>query len=199
MNLSDLATTILRIEQLPISKVRFAKTIYFVHKELIRLKLSTNLEIEYIRMPLGPVPFGFMELAANNPLIVVTKLFTGLAYNTSQYSLRKRRLSVGNKSNLDLAVKNALDKLRIMTTSELVELSHKDPSWINNANGRLFSISNKDLDNSLPFRFKSSNASSEEDDQLLQASLVQGMIHDIVNESTDLEHPADDGSTTRNT
>lgn len=192
MNLSELAITILRLEKKSISKVRFAKTIYFVHKELIRLGKATAKDISYIRMPLGPVPDGFMKLELMNPVIQVVKVFTGLAYNTSQYSLQKKLFKKTGDTSLDIYIKAILEKIEPFTTSELVELSHIDESWKNNVNGVTYSITAKDLQHKLPSRKKLSSLSSEADDQLLQASLVKGMIEDIVSESTDLEHPTDD-------
>lgn len=199
MNLSDLAIAILRLEDKPISKVRFAKTIYFVHKELIRLGKSSPVDIEYIRMPLGPVPFGFMTLSIDNPEILVEKIFTGLAYNTSQYTLRKKKVfrkSINNELDGDIA--SVLGNLRPMTTAELVELSHDDKSWKDNVNGHVYTISKDDLKKEIPHRRSVSGRSGESDDQRLQASLVQGMIDDIVSESTDLEHPTNDPAKTRN-
>ena len=192
MNLSRLAIAILRLEKKSISKVRFAKTIYFVHKELIRLGKATSSDIYYIRMPLGPVPDGFMKLELSNPVIQVVKVFTGLAYNTSQYSLRKKFFKRPGDTSLDDDIKKILEKLEPFTTSELVELSHLDESWKHNVNGVTYSIAAEDLKYELPFRKRLSSLSSEADDQLLQASLVKGMIQDIVSESTDLEHPTDD-------
>lgn len=192
MNLSELAITILRLEKKSISKVRFAKTIYFVHKELIRLGKATSKDIYYIRMPLGPVPDGFMKLELMNPVIQVVKEFTGLAYNTSQYSLQKKLFKRVGDTSLDADIKAILERLEPFTTSELVELSHLDESWKQNVNGITYAITPEDLKHKLPSRKKLRNLSNEADDQLLQASLVKGMIADIVSESTDLEHPADD-------
>lgn len=199
MNLSRLATTILRLEKEPISKVRFAKTIYFVHKELIRIGKAKPSEIEYMRMPLGPVPFGFMTLEQDNPMISISKVFTGLAYNASQYSLQKKRLFQKNIfTEFDNEIREILNRLRIMSTSELVELSHKDTSWKNNVNGMVYTISEEDMATKLPSYRKASIGTSDTDNQLLQASLVKGMIKDIVDESTDLEHPDHDSNTTGN-
>lgn len=200
MNLSELAITILRLESKPISKVRFAKTIYFVHKELIRRGKAVSSDINYIRMPLGPVPDGFMKLESFNPVIQVVRVFTGLAYNTSQYSLQKKFFKRACDISLDADIKEVLKRLEPFTTSELVELSHLDESWKQNVNGVTYSITLEDMEHKLPSRRKSNNHSEEADDQLLQASLVRGMIEDIVSESTDLEHPTDEKqNTTRNT
>lgn len=56
MNLYQLSKTILLLNKAPINKVRFARVIYFVHKELIRKKFMSAEDIAYIRSPLGLSP-----------------------------------------------------------------------------------------------------------------------------------------------
>lgn len=188
MNLITIAKLILAAENSPISKVRFAKTIYFVHKELIRRDLAKSNDIAYIRMPLGPVPCGFMNITNRDNEIITTIMPSGLFYNTVQYSLRKKIFSSDTKKDpLFKTVSEILSKLRKFNTSELVEMSHEDPSWSNNKNSFEFYISEKDLENELPRRRQITQLDS--DDQLIQAKLVEGMIDEMVDESTALEFP----------
>lgn len=194
MNLHKLSKLILSIESSDgLSKVRFAKIIYFLHKELIRAGLSTSEDLGYIRMPLGPVPVGFMELANNCKEITLEKRTTGLFYDANVYKL-PRRFHVSKDDDVDYqAVESILEVLREFSTSKLVEVSHLEPSWLKHGNSERFYISNKDMSNILPkkTRLNSLNNNGFEDESL-QASLVSGMLKDIVDESTDLEFP-DDG------
>ena len=190
MTLYDLAKIILLLEKEPITKVRFAKTIYFVHKELINRGFCSVTEIQYVRMPLGPVPSGFMTLTVEYPDIISKAFSTGLPYNSTVYSTppNKKRLLFNRKPNpLEKVIGEILDTLRSVTTSSLIEISHRDPSWISNSNGYTYTISEADLKNPLPQ--KGIHTRSGDDNQLIQASLVRGMIDDIVSESTDLEYP----------
>ena len=197
MNLYDIAKVILAIEGKPISKVKFAKTVYFAHKELIRNGLAHNGDFAYIRMPLGPVPDGFMELADNHSDIIVSEERSGLSYNSKNYSLKKTILSrvSGNTrvkdNSLKKVVSDTLDILRSMSTSQLVERSHEEPSWKKNLNGNRFYISDKDMALTL-FDGRivvTASPTGKSDDEYLQASLIRGMIDDIVSESTNLEYP----------
>jgi hypothetical protein len=142
-------------------------------------------------MPLGPVPFGFMNLTEYCPDIVSNTVPSGLSYNSIEYSIKQRLFERKSKNNsLYQAVDIILSALRNVKTSELVEISHKEPSWVNNPNGTVFNISDKDLANPIPAHSKV--ARLDTDDQLIQASLVKGMIDDIVSESTDLEYSDND-------
>lgn len=192
MNLQQLAKVILSIESNGLSKVRFAKTIYFVHKELIRCDAMQATDIDYIRMPLGPVPNGFMELAFSNNDIVTEILQTGLSYNSVNYKLRKRRLFRSGVEHNDLyrMIKSILENLRSLSTGTLVEKSHDEHSWKLHKNGEHYNIDSRDMRNAIPTGGK--GYSSVVENQKIQASLVMGMLEDIVSESTDLEHPSDE-------
>lgn len=188
MNLHTIAKLILTIEPTGLSKVRFAKTIYFVHKELIRKNLVPANDLEYIRMPLGPVPNGFMTLSKDFPDIRSSIVPSQLSYNAVEFTIDKpRRLWTGKKNPLYQTIESILADLRSVSTSLLVESSHMDESWRTHKNGDLYYIQESDLKNILPVRGDTKRLDS--DDQLLQASLVKGMIDDIVKESTDLEYP----------
>lgn len=186
MNLYKLAKLILVIEGKPISKVRFAKTIYFVHKELIRINCLDIKALRYIRMPLGPVPDGFMELATNYRDILTITGSTSLAYNSTNYYTKSRRI-FQIKNPLYKKVEQILTALRQFSTAELVELSHLDPSWKRHNNSDMYYITDHDLRTELPTDANRDPVADE--DHLLQASLVTGMLEDIVSESTALEYP----------
>ena len=51
MNLYELSKAILAVSQQPIDRVRFTKTIYFIHKELIRKGQMKPEDIPYLRLP----------------------------------------------------------------------------------------------------------------------------------------------------
>lgn len=191
MNLHELVKTVLGIERTGLTKVRLAKTLYFVHKELVRDDLSTIDDIRFVRMPLGPVPVGFMTLNADCSDIIVTKINNaGLLYNSELYSVKQRIKWLKKDTHTTKAassIDRTLQKLRHLKTSELVELSHEEPSWKKFKNGEEYVIEPTDLNNVLPIAQRSPRLDS--DDNLLQASLVRGMLDDIVQESTDLEYP----------
>ena len=189
MDMEKLARNILALEKgHSLSKVRFAKTIYFVHKELIRNGLSAKGSIKYIRMPLGPVPDGFMKLTETCPEITSYKQRTGLAYETENFS---------TKANFDgteqekVVILGTLDTLRKFQTSSLVDTSHKDPSWFNHRNGEHYDITDDDMKNDLSIlETFFAGADDDEEEDKMQASLVRGMLEDIVSESTKLEYPS---------
>lgn len=179
VNLQKLAINILAINSEPISKVRFAKTIYFVHKELIRTGLANSNDIEYIRMPLGPVPNGFFEIQFFCPEITSEKqLNSDFSYPTENYSTTT---PFNGSESFRRSIAHILSVLKKFPTSNLVDASHQDPSWINNPNGKTFFISESDLKNSLTILKNSSYT--------IQASLIRGMAADMVAESTSLEFP----------
>lgn len=192
MNLNQLARVILHIENDGISKVRFAKTIYFVHKELVRNNIMLSNDIEYIRMPLGPVPNGFMELSDINEDIVTQIVHSGLSYNSVNYSLKLKRFSKTkiHENEIYQAIKSILNSLQHVSTGILVEKSHEEQSWIDHKNGELYFIQASDLENPLPSQDKGISIALE--NQKIQASLVKGMLDDIVSESTALEYPSDE-------
>jgi len=175
-----------------ISKVRLAKMIYFTHKELCRKRLLVSTDIRYIRMPLGPVPQGYGELVYD-PAIQVReeKTRSTLAYNSRVFYLKEG--AVVDADDFGLAVKEVFAKLNTFLTSALVEKSHKDFSWKNHRNGETFCVSNKDLEAAFS-RLKKPKVS---DSQKLQSLLLEGMLEDVVEESTNLEYPHHGESTVK--
>lgn len=185
LKLYQLAKIILLVEKEGLSKVRFAKIIYFVHKELVRLEAMNRNELQYIRMPLGPVPDGFMKLDAY-PGIKVEIKPSGLSYNSAIYKLAWPSGFSIKRNALFIKIEEILAKLHRISTSDLVEISHKEPSWLRHKNSELYFISSEDMNN--PFPVASRQAKLDEN-QSIQASLIKGMLEDIINESTDLEYP----------
>ncbi len=168
------------------SKVKFAKLIYFLHKELIRSSLVNSNDLLFVRMPLGPVPVDFMNLQ-NQEGIDVSMQATTLLYNSQIYNYSGSNMPELSDSIISLA-KNTLVPLMKMSTSDIVELSHQEDSWKKLVNGTEFEISDRDLETTIPKNVKS----SEEDDSSLQEKLVSGMLSDIVASSTALEYPEDE-------
>ena len=181
-----LAKQILKVIPDGLSKVRFAKILYFTHKGLVQKNLSSLKDMEFIRMPLGPVPVGFKELS-QDPEIEVTEMgISPLVYDKQIYVLqgmddyfKDERLRVIQETSL---------QLNKLTTSQLVSIAHQEPSWLNHKNGDEYFLEQADLKIGLPTS-NFSNISSEIDNQHLQAKLVEGMLDDIVDESTSLEYP----------
>ena len=187
MSMRKLAKNILALEgSHTLSKVRFAKTIYFVHKELIRNDLLAKDSIQYIRMPLGPVPFGFMEITKSCPEITSTKAKTGLAYETENFSTRAKFDGTEQEKTV---IVGTLETLRKFQTSNLVDTSHKDPSWLNHQNSERYYITDDDMKNDLSILETLFTNTVDDEEDKLQASLMRGMIKDIVSESTKLEYP----------
>lgn len=184
--LNNLAKEILNNEPNGLSKVRFAKTIYFIHKGLTLKNLTQSDAMRFIRMPLGPVPVGFMDLHTDSEIIIKTSS-SSLAYNTETYLLKEYNEQFDKLHRETIA--SLVGTLRNVPTSELVEISHKDPSWNIHMNGSEYVISDEDLSNGLPNQDEAKNLSPEIDEQRIQAQLVEGMLHDIVEESTLLEYP----------
>lgn len=184
--LNLLAKQILRAIPQGLSKVKFAKILYFTHKGLVQKKLSSLTAMEFIRMPLGPVPVGFKDLS-DDPEIKVTEIATGsLIYDTQLYVLRNMDDYLDKtraKATQDIAFQ--LDRL---ATSQLVSVAHQEPSWINHRNSDEYFLEKSDLEINLPSSIDQS-ISSEIEIQHLQAKLVEGMIDEIVDESTSLEYP----------
>lgn len=205
MNLYELARIILLLNHHPISKVRFARTIYFTHKELVRKKFMKINDIAYIRSPLGPIPDGFLSLARDyTEIIVKHNPTTNLSYATEEYTINPDIETDSEISMLEQyreilsAVEHTLGALQGFTTPQLVHVSHTDPSWLDHSNGELYYLTPADLKNTFPFtsfspiqlkirlqRPKNNRSGA------LQATLLKGMIADIVKESTDLEYPDD--------
>lgn len=181
-----LAKQILKVIPEGLSKVRFAKILYFTHKGLVQKNLSLLTDLEFIRMPLGPVPVGFKELS-QDPEIEVTEIATSpLVYDKQLYVLQS--MSNYLEDGRLKAIKEISLRLNGLTTNQLVSIAHQEPSWLNHKNGQEYSLEEADLKIDLPVS-KLSNVSSEIDTQHLQAKLVEGMIDDIVDESTSLEYP----------
>ncbi len=208
MTIQELAHTILRINRTPISRVRFARIIYFVHKELIRKKFMTPEDIAYIRSPLGPIPEGFATLAENSLNIIVSHRDDpdDLSYTAEEYAVRNHTDAEIDAETTMLeqyrdilnTIENTLKTIRGYTTPELIQTCHREPSWLAHANGELYYITPEDLKKSLPtpnfspIRIKIrliGHPSSKK--SAMQANLLRGMIADIVKESTDLEYPND--------
>jgi len=188
MDMKRLARNILSLENShTLSKVRFAKTIYFVHKELIRNSLLSKDSIQYIRMPLGPVPLGFMELTKICPEITSAKHKTGLAYETENFSTEA--IFDGSEQEKTVIL-GTLNTLRKFQTSNLVDTSHKDPSWLNHKNSEYYFITDDDMKNDLSILEAFFVNTNDDEEDKMQASLVRGMLKDIVSESTKLEYPA---------
>lgn len=168
------------------SKVKFAKLIYFVHKELVRSSLVSTNDLSFVRMPLGPVPVDFMNLQ-NQEGIIVSEQATSLLYNSQVYNYSGSDKAELSDSIVTLA-KTTLRPLILMSTSDIVELSHQEDSWKKLANGDRFEISVDDLKTEIPKNVKS----SKENNSSLQEKLVSGMLSDIVASSTSLEYPEDE-------
>lgn len=200
MDLYQLSKTILLLNKAPINKVRFARVIYFVHKELIRKKFMSPEDIAYIRSPLGPIPNGMLQLALNHPSIVATPASDRPSFAAEEYTLKSSEaneieevLMLEQYREVLKATERTLKALAPHTTPELVQASHADPSWVNNFNGTRYFITPADLKNPFPFntirvKIRVKRPSINELGAL-QANLLRGMIQDIVKESTDLEYP----------
>lgn len=187
--LKCLAIEILKNCQGGLTKVKFAKIIYFVHKGLVSEGLATTDDLRFIRMPLGPVPVGFMGLSKDPSFKVSQVTNAGLVYNSEQYDLNQS-FSCVTDSKFSSIVKKLSNQLNNLTTSELVGKSHNEPSWINNINGAEYFVNADDL--AVPLPTNSKTISDTEDDQKLQEKLVEGMLDDIVSGSTSLEYPEPD-------
>lgn len=168
-----------------ISKVRLAKLIYFTHKGLVQQGLSEINELKFIRMPLGPVPVDFKTLAGE-PAFSTHQVATTLSYNKQVFTLNDN-FSVENDPRYKY-VKNIYKQLRTLSTSTLVAESHKEPSWMKYHNGDEYYMEKDDVLLPLP-SVTDARVPQAVDNQLLQARLVEGMLDDIVEESTRLEYP----------
>ncbi len=212
MTLTELSHTILLLHKHAMSKVRLARVIYFVHKELVRKKLMQIEDISYIRSPLGPIPNGFATLADNHSNIISRRSASiNLSYDAEEYLVNRSE----DEHDLETtmleqyrdalkAIEHTLVALAKYTTPELVEASHHEPSWNAHSNGEIYYITNADLKVLFPFsvilppniRIRLNRAPANKIGAL-QATLLRGMVADIVKESTDLEYP--DDPNTKNT
>ncbi len=167
-----------------ISKVRLAKFIYFAHKALVQQRLAHVSDLGFVRMPLGPVPLGFKDLP-DDPTITVGHTATGLSYTKQVFRFSG---SLPTNDSRVTHVQDVYHQLHVLPTSALVEASHNEPSWIRHANGEEYFIEKEDIALPLPTA-QHALLTQEADNQRLQAKLVEGMLDDIVEESTRLEYP----------
>jgi hypothetical protein len=185
--LIDLAKRILCEVPDGLTKVRFAKILYFTNKYLVQNSLVEQTQLGFIRMPLGPVPVGFKTMS--DPDISVDEIpMSALSYDKQVY-----RLISGDtfSDNFQAMIKKALESLVNLSTSRLVEFSHQEPSWLSHVNGDEYFLEEADLRIDIPN--VQGEGSVSLDDQKLQAKLVEGMLDDIVADSTALEYPGYDG------
>ncbi|KKR32122.1 MAG: hypothetical protein UT63_C0051G0004 [Candidatus Gottesmanbacteria bacterium GW2011_GWC2_39_8] len=177
---------ILAVSSKPIPKVRLAKMVYFAFKELVIDNYYNYQDLEFIRMPLGPVPADFSEVLQGDEDILVNITDVGLSYNRENYSL-KTGVKIEKSNYYDL-LREIVEKISSYPTSSLIEISHSDYSWINNNNGDKYFISPQDL-----IHFKglsvTSGIENEMDDQLIQSKLVKGMKEEMVKDNSALEFP----------
>jgi len=183
--LLQLAKQILSVKN-SLSKVYFAKLIYFVHKGLVQKGLSKKEDLKFIRMPLGPVPVGFRGIKKDSG-IQIKEEDTGLIYNKQIYCLSTKNDKDIKDERYD-TVKIIVNNLSQLSTSELVEHSHNEPSWKGHENSEEYYLENNDLKRSLPQKERHA-INPELDDQKLQALLLSGMMDEIVEDSTSLEYP----------
>jgi hypothetical protein len=85
-------------------------------------------------------------------------------------------------------IREVVQSLNGISTNELVEASHLEPSWLSHVNGVEYYIATDDLSQPFP-KTKSVSQDEKLSEQHLQAKLVEGMLDDIVDESTLLEYP----------
>lgn len=183
--LNLLSKQILLVKSEGITKVRYAKMIYLIFKGLVQGNILSSNELKFIRMPLGPVPDGFMDLYLDKD-IILSEAQTGLSYNKQIYSLKNTNIE---PVSYFAEITKIINKIDILSTSSLVEYTHSEPSWKTYPNGATYYIEDKDLARSLPHDGSKSPNDPERDNQLLQAYLIDGMIKEIVDESTALEYP----------
>ncbi len=189
MNLYELAHAILAVNGQPIDRMRFTKTIYFVHKELVRKGKMKAQDITYIRLPLGPVPTGFLDLTGEHRDIKLRPIPAHILYAAEEYYVE----STPEQPATEIAaiIKRLLQLLKAHSTTELV-IASQDPSWLAHQNGEEYTISSADLRNTFPLphiRLKIRIKRQPNHLGALQAHLLRGMLNDIVKESTDLEYP----------
>ncbi len=183
--LNILSKQILLVKPGGVSKVRFAKTIYLTFKGLVQMNTLVREDMKFIRMPLGPVPDGFMDLFTDED-ITLSETLTGLSYNKQVYNLQNKQIEKVPYIDQITKILTGIDSLQ---TSELVEYTHKEPSWLSHANGMTYIIQDEDLAIQLPVSTGITNKDPERDNQRLQAYLLDGMMKEIVDESTALEYP----------
>lgn len=216
MKLHELASLILAIEHHSMRRVRFAKAIYFTHKALVNQKLMLISDIAYIRLPLGPVPDGFLSLALDYPELISEKtdIIGHLSYESEFFPAHPEpeTFIASFDQKITSVVRQILTLLDGFSTPELVKHS-QDPSWLMHFNGEHYELTPLDLKNTFPIlpkaqrlfqktakitirlpskfrlQFKIPPNSPPTEIGTLQANLLRGMLKDIVKESTDLEYP----------
>jgi len=181
----SLSKGILYLSKKPIPKVRLAKMIYLAYKELVIVGYYNINDLEFIRMPLGPVPVGFEALKSDTD-IIITQTDMGLSYNRENYSLRSG-VKIDDNRNYIALLTQVVGRLEKYSTSFLIEISHRDHSWLNHSNGAEYAITKDDLTS---YKGTGAKLSEEMDNQLIQSKLVEGMKREIVKDSTALEYPA---------
>lgn len=191
MNLKQLTYLILSLNETPLTRIRLTKAIYFMHKDLVRKKIMKLQDITYIRLPLGPAPEGLPEVIQDNPHIIVDHIASGLLYENKTYTINQKYTDFTPETIN--SIKKLLRLLQSYRTTELVQAS-QDPSWLTHKNGERYTLTAADLKNNFPnnqlhLRIRIKTTSNEIGS--LQATLIRGMIADIVKESTDLEYPDD--------
>ena len=199
MTLYHISSAILSLSPTPISKIRFTRVVYFVHKELVRKGFMQLDDISYLRSPLGPVPDGLPQLAHNYAEIMLQKSSTEqLSYADEEFFLQPNDSSKDETAFLEQyrdvlkVIDQTLRALALRRTPELIEASH-DPSWQANRNGSVYTITKTDLKNTFPFaktlKIRFHTKINPNEIGQIQANLLKGMLNDIVRESTDLEYP----------
>lgn len=191
MNLQQLAELVLQLNEVPLTRIRLTKAIYFVHKELIRKKLMQHKDITYIRLPLGPAPDGLPDIILNHPEIIIQDMPANLLYENKTYNLNKPETTNNTRAEIINTIQKTLKLLQGYRTPELVRAS-QDPSWTTHTNGDKYHITTADLKNQFPnsgIRLKIHIKTPTNEIGALQATLLRGMLADIVKESTDLEYP----------
>lgn len=192
MNLEQLTILVLSLSETPLTRIRLAKTLYFVHKELVHKKLMTFQDISYIRLPLGPAPEGLSGLLDAHPDILAQDSPVNLLYDNKTYTLKATEKSPNFDPKIISYVQKILKLLDNYRTPELVHASQEDPSWLAHLNGERYQFTSADLKNPFPnpqLRLKIHIKTTPNDIGALQATLLRGMLADIVKESTDLEYP----------
>lgn len=180
-----LAKEILKIVPDGLSKVRFAKVLYFTHKGLVQNNLVAPGDMEFIRMPLGPVPVGFRELAEDRDIRVTEVQTNPLVFDKQLYTLTRSGIYFSEVKQRE--IDRIVGKLIKLTTNQLVEIAHQEPSWIGHKNGDEYILEEADLALPLPIGV-THEVDLELENQHLQAKLVEGMLDEIVEESTSLEY-----------
>lgn len=167
-----------------VSKVKLAKIFYLTHKWLVQNGLAKPEDWSYVRMPLGPVPVHFNTLRESD-LIKINTEPTSLSYNMEIYYLMPNvDVILNNKKT-----KETINILAKFSTSDLVDYTHNEPSWLKYGNGSEYVMSELDISRKLPTTNNSNVFNTVEDNQTLQSQLIEGMIDDIVEVSTALEYP----------